>query len=91
MTHDRHLLGDCCSLDGDACPTRCQNFAHAVVLVQAADTLKSPMPKETAMKLMNRPNPGETGNIHGMLVLHIGMRVRLLDALDVEKGVGEGC
>ena len=51
-----------------------------LVLVQAAEVSKPKMPLAAAKKLMNVPNPKETGKMHGMLALHVGMRVRLLDA-----------
>ena len=56
-------------------------------LVQAADTCQPPMPADLAAKLLNQANPGDTGGIHGMLPLHIGMRIRLLEHLDLEKGL----
>ena len=54
-------------------------------LVQAADASKPTMPLDTAKKLMHVPNPEDTGGTHGMLAVHVGMRVRLLDALDENK------
>ena len=54
-------------------------------LVQAADLSKPTMPLAAAKKLMNVANPKDTGGMHGMLALHIGMRIRLLDALDQRK------
>jgi hypothetical protein len=56
-----------------------------LVLVQAADMSKPVMPLAAAKKLMNVPNPKDSGGMHGMLALHVGMRVRLLDALDEKK------
>ena len=56
-----------------------------LVLVQAADMSKPTMPVEAAKKLMNIANPKDSGNMHGMLALHIGMRIRLLDALGEKK------
>ena len=56
-----------------------------LVLVQAANMSKPTMPVEAAKKLMNIANPKDSGNMHGMLALHIGMRIRLLDALDEKK------
>ncbi len=56
-----------------------------LVLVQAADMSKPTMPVEAAKKLMNIANPKDSGNMHGMLALHIGMRIRLLDALGERK------
>ena len=56
-----------------------------LILVQAADVSKPMMPLAVAKKLMNVANPKDSGNMHGMLALHLGMRVRLLDALDENK------
>ena len=56
-----------------------------LVLVQAADVSKPTMPLAAAKKLMNVANPKDSGNMHGMLALHLGMRMRLLDALDENK------
>ena len=55
------------------------------ILVQAADVSKPPMPVAADKKLMNIANPKDSGSMHGMLALHIGMRIRLLDALDEKK------
>jgi hypothetical protein len=54
-------------------------------LIQSADTSKPSMPIAFAKKLMNVANPKDSGGMHGMLPLHIGMRIRLLDALDKKK------
>ena len=48
-------------------------------LLQAADVSKPIMSVDMAKKLMNKANPGETSRMHGMLTLHLGMHVRLLD------------
>ena len=64
-----------------------ENLQEPLYLVQAADTCQPPMPADLAAKLMNQANPGDTGGIHGMLPLHIGMRIRLLEHLDLEKGL----
>ena len=56
-------------------------------LVQAADACDPPMPQAMAAKLMNKANPKDTGGMHGMLILHLGMRVRLMEALDIEHGL----
>ncbi len=56
-----------------------------LVLVQDADVSKPTMPLAAAKKLMNVVNPKGSGAMHGMLALHIGMRIRLLDALDEKK------
>lgn len=56
-------------------------------LVQSADASVPPMPTDIAKKLMNKANPQETGGMHGMLTVHLGMRVRLLAALDLRNGL----
>ena len=55
--------------------------------LQAADRSSPPMQKEDAAKLLNHYNPHETGGIHGMLLLHLGMRIRLTDFLSKSKGL----
>ena len=52
-----------------------------LVLVQAADVSRPMMPVAEAKKFMNVVNPKDSGGMHGMLPLHVGMRIRLLDAL----------
>ena len=49
-------------------------------LVQAADASTPAMPMDIAAKLMNKAAPRETGGMHGLLPVHLGMRVRLLEA-----------
>ena len=56
-----------------------------LILVQAADVSKPTMPLAAAKKLMNVANPKDSGGMHGMIALHVGMRIRLLDALDEKK------
>ena len=56
-------------------------------LVQAADTSSPPMPMASAAKLMTKASPKDTGGMHGMLPVHLGMRVRFLEALDLAKGL----
>jgi len=56
-------------------------------LLQAADQASPAMSQEMAAKLMNHFNPGETGSMHGMLPVHIGMRTRLTESLCKEKGL----
>ena len=57
----------------------------ALIPVQADDVSKPTMPVAAAKKLMNVANPNDSGNMHGMLLLHIGMRIRLLDSLDEKR------
>jgi hypothetical protein len=56
-------------------------------LLQAADASSPPMPMEVAKKMMNKANPKYTGAMHGMLPVHLGMRIRLLEALDLANGL----
>ncbi len=51
-------------------------------LIQAADRIDPPILPETYAKLMNHYNPFETGGMHGLSAVHVGMRMRLLEALD---------
>ena len=56
-------------------------------VLQAADSCSPAMPRDLVGKLLNRPNPKDTGSIHGILLVHVGMIIRLLEALDLEKGL----
>ena len=56
-------------------------------LVQAADAATPPTPPDVAKKFMNKANPKDTGGMHGMFCVHLGMHMRLLEALDVDKGL----
>jgi len=56
-------------------------------LLQAADHAVPALSADMAAKLTNHYNPLQTGGMHGMLVVHVGMRVRLTDALCKEKGL----
>ena len=58
-----------------------------LILIQAADESVPAMPVDVAKKLMNKANPKDTGMKHGMFAAHFGMRMRLLEALDVKKGL----
>ena len=40
-----------------------------------------------AAKMMNCANPKNTGGMHGLLPVHVGMRIRLLEALDLANGL----
>ena len=61
--------------------------SNFVLLLQAADESVPAMPVHMAKKLMNKANPKDTGLMHGMFAAHLGMRVRLLEALDVNRGL----
>ena len=56
-------------------------------LIQAADMFQPLMTDQDAAKLMNHPNPHQTGAMHGFLLAHVGMRFRLLDTIDKERGL----
>ena len=56
-------------------------------LLQAADASTPPMPVDMAAKLMNKAAPRETCGMHGLLPVHLGMHVRLLEALDLGNGL----
>ena len=56
-------------------------------LVQSADASTPPMPAADAAKLMCTAAPKNTGGMHGMLPVHQGMRIRFLEALDLEHGL----
>ena len=58
-----------------------------LILIQAADEASPVMPIDVYKKLMNRANPQNTGGMHGMLEVHIGMRIRLLKALAVDQSL----
>ena len=70
---------------------RAQHDARALqtplFCLQAADQSSPPMERKEAAKLLNHYNPHETGGIHGMLLLHLGMKVRLTESLCKEKGL----
>ena len=53
-----------------------------LVLVQVADVFRPTMPIVAAKQFMNVVNPKDSGGMHGMLPVHVGMRIRLLDHLD---------
>ena len=55
--------------------------------LQAADQSSPPMEKKEAAKLLNHYNPLDTGGKHGMLLLHLGMKVRLTESICKEKGL----
>jgi hypothetical protein len=67
-----------------------ESLGEVLYLLQAADESTPCMPRELAAKLMNKVNPADTGGMHGMLPVHIGMCVRLLDHVDLEKGLVKG-
>ena len=56
-------------------------------LLMFVDASSPPMPAAIAAKLMNKAAPAETGGMHGMLAVHLGMHIRLLEALDLVNGL----
>ena len=42
---------------------------------------------EACKRLLNVPNPGETGHMHGVLPAHVGMEVRFTDKVSARKGL----
>jgi hypothetical protein len=57
-----------------------------LVLVQAADNA-SGLERDVAFRFLNRPNPYQTGHMHGLFPCHVGMRIRLVAKLDADKGM----
>jgi len=64
-----------------------QTLRTPLYVVQAADVSSPPMNTDMAAKLMNKANPATTGGMHGILLVHEGMHIRLLDALDLGRGL----
>ena len=62
-----------------------RTLGQVLYLVQAADASSPQLPRDLAAKLLNQVNPGLTGGMHGMLPLHLGMRIRLLEHLDLKR------
>ena len=60
---------------------------QVLYLLQAADTSRPIMSRPFAAKLANAVNPSKTVGMHGMLPLHIGMHVRLLQHIDLARGL----
>jgi hypothetical protein len=56
-------------------------------LLQAADSATPAMPRDLIAKMLNKPNPKDTGCMHGALHVHVGMHFRLPAALDIDKGL----
>ena len=57
-----------------------------LVLLQAADNA-SGLERNVAFRFLNRPNPYQTGHMHGLFPCHVGMRIRLVAKLDADKGM----
>ena len=57
-------------------------LGEELYILQAADECAPPMPRDLAAKLLSKARLLETGAVHGMLPLHIGMHVRFFEHLD---------
>ena len=66
--------------------TDAHELDQPLVLLQAADTALG-LDKAVALRFLNRPNPYQTGHMHGLFPCHAGMRIRFVAKLDAEKGM----
>ena len=66
--------------------TDAHQLDQPLVLLQAAEAA-SGLDKTVALRFLNRPNPYETGHMHGLFPCHTRMRVRFVAKLDAEKGM----
>ena len=57
-----------------------------LLLAQCADECHD-MAKSVAFRFLNQLNPHKTGHMHGILPVHVGMRLRLLAKFDADKGL----
>ena len=57
-----------------------------LLLAQCADECND-MAKSVAFRFLNQLNPHKTGHMHGILPVHVGMRLRLLAKFDADKGL----
>ena len=84
-----HMLAIYWETVGPWMTMRAQRDAHTLqtplFCLQAADHASPPMGNDQAAKLLNHYNPLQTGGMHGMLLLHLGMRVRLAESICKEK------
>ena len=64
-----------------------KSLGQPLFIVQAADRSAPKMDRKLAAKMMNCANPKNTGGMHGLLLVHVGMRIRLLEALDLQSGL----
>ncbi len=68
-----------------------RKFGVPLLLAQCADEC-SEMGKDVAFRFLNQLNPHNTGHMHGILPVHIGMRLRLLAKFNADLGlVQETC
>ena len=63
-----------------------ESLETPVFVLQAADSSEG-LTLDLAAKLLNRPSPYETGHMHGIFLVHLGMHVRLLVPLCKDKGL----
>jgi len=61
-------------------------LGQPLVLLQAADTALG-LDRDVALRFLNRPNPYQTGHMHGLFPCHVGMRIRFVAKLDAAKGM----
>jgi hypothetical protein len=60
-----------------------------IYLVQAVDSSSPKMPQWKAGHLMNKVNPKRTGGMHGMCLIHLGMKIRILHPHVLANGLGK--
>ena len=86
-----HMLAIYWETVGPWMAMRAQRDAHTLqtplFCLQTADHASLPIGNDQAAKLLNHYNPLQTGGMHGMLLLHLGMRVRLTESICKEKGL----
>ena len=86
-----HMLGMFWETCGPWMAMRAKHDALALhtplFCLQAADQTTPRMDKKDAAKLLNHYNPHETGGMHRMFQVHLGMKVRLTDSLCKELGL----
>ena len=63
-----------------------RKLAVPLLLVQCADECHG-LEKQVAFRFLNQLNPHNTGHMHGILPVHVGMRLRLLAKFNAELGL----
>jgi hypothetical protein len=58
-------------------------------IVQSANSSTPQMPQVNVGYLMNMANPRSTGGMHGMLPIHLGMKIRILKPHVLGNGLGK--
>ena len=64
-----------------------ESLQTPLFIVQLADASTPVMPAHMAAKLMNNANPKNTDGMHGILPVHLGLHVRLVEALSINDGL----